>query len=280
MATVDQIKEIVNAAVGPVIKSVDSLTNSLNGLTLSHQSLKDAIEAQNSKIEELTGAIGVNRENVEKSIQATAANNQSIKHLEMQVNSLENQIDDLEQSKLDTGVLLSGDIISNFINFNPDLGSTPCHEGHATVTKLEETLCPAPSQDNQNPLNITFQFIKKVKGNNILARLNSRDKVHVLFRYAKESNRGFFANEQLTRKRQQMSREARRYLNDLPEVDWSIYTRNGILIFRLGNEEPVRVKTWSQLDSFIFAVERRRKGVCLLGTCPEPAEIMSTLKTP
>ena len=60
MATVDQIKDIVNTAVSPVIKSVDSLTNSLNGLTLSHQSLKDAIEAQNSKIEEHKVAIGEN----------------------------------------------------------------------------------------------------------------------------------------------------------------------------------------------------------------------------
>ena len=280
MASTEQLKELLKAALEPVGKSIDALKASNDALTASHLDLKKSIDAQNTIIDEMRTSISKNSSNIEVNTKELKEHKQSTQHMQFQIYTLENQVDDLQQERLSSGAILSGTLITEFITTSA-LGNVSYYAGHSVIEKLEKAINPAvpvqaadtelenrpesvPVAINQIPVTskpIKFQYIRKIKAQCLMVGVHTRDSVHALFKRSKEtasgSTRAFYVAEQLTRTRQQIMRGARSFPGDLENLNWRTYTRNGVPMARLGDEDPTQLKTSIQFENFMRSVERR-----------------------
>ena len=114
--------------------------------------------------------------------------------LQHQVFTLQGEIDDLQQAVLDENVIISGELIGDYIRNTPELGQAPRFSGRIAVGKLQDTLFPTVSQnidenaegvaENYAKLStpkLNIHHIKQLRNYRVAVYVTSRDEVHKLF---------------------------------------------------------------------------------------------------
>ena len=201
--------------------------------------------------------------------------------------SLECELDDVRQKQLMTEIILSGPAITDFISNCPEKGSNIKSLGPETLGKLKillaaKTLRRQPVEPEEAPRDVTedtevgagnvpatvpndsnHHALRRSKSygilsailitdTRILVTLTSRESARTLFSHSKLAGDTWYAAEQLTRTRQNVMFELRKFRRAHPTLSLTIFSRNGCPSVRIGEDTRIhQIRNETELKNFI-----------------------------
>ena len=246
---VTPLKESIDTLAALTIKVQESIDRNVEQTQSLQCTTASLIETLNQKIETNTTEISHVSEQVTE-LKTTVV------HQNDRILSLTEQVEDLEQKNYASQAILSGSKVTALIQSNPNIrfaDSATSSEFFNSVRALAQ---------NGNELNweqylpiISAHPISKHK---IGVTCNSRDNVLKIFGKAKDTA-NLFAAERLTKSCDKIMYDLRCIRNSVrnPTLQVTLFTRNGVPMAKLDDDDPIPIKSSKTIDEFRLTVQSR-----------------------
>ena len=231
--------------------------------------VRETIASQRSTIDNLKASCEEIRVSTELNKKAIDENSRSLKLQETVIKELKSENDDLRceidetrQSLLQKGVILSGNIITTFINDHPELGNRRTYKPNTDIGESLLKWTPVPESEDRDVAipAPNIQHIQKLPNQKLLVEVTNRNEVFNLFSISKKMSRSFYVNEQLTRSRQTIMYDLRQFFKTRTDLDVSLYTRSGTPMVKVGTDDPVPVRNQREILSLISSIDAPNRG--------------------
>ena len=268
--TLEQIQSMMQNLLSPIANTLDELNKSHTELQWSHKDLRDGLESQNIKINKLDADISENKTVIQRNSTAisdlnnrTSANEERIERLEKDNDDLRREIDDLRLSSLEKGALLTGTLIQQFITDHPDMPKTSLYKDNPILAELHAKLTQSFDASQSSAENLRcdeLDYIIKANSTKLIIQFTSRNTIHKLFKISKSSNRAFYVAEQLTKPRQNILYDIRKYLRDKlrnTSLRASSFSRNDVPMVIIGSDDPRPIRNQAELRNLFDDIDAR-----------------------